>query len=87
MRNADPQIGQGYPAVAQLRRGNAEQPGQHAVVYGERGVGKTSLVSVAAEVLAASGVVTARTTCDRSDGYESVWRKALGELRFTVTKP
>ena len=65
----------------------AEQPGQHAVVYGERGVGKTSLVSVAAEVLAASGVVTARTTCDRSDDYESVWRKALGELRFTVTKP
>ena len=44
----------------------AEQPGQHAVVYGERGVGKTSLVSVAAEVLSASGVVTARTTCDRS---------------------
>ena len=65
----------------------ADQPGQHAVVYGERGVGKTSLVSVAAEVLAASGVVTARTTCDRSDDYESVWRKALGELRFTVTKP
>jgi Cdc6-like AAA superfamily ATPase len=65
----------------------AEQPGQHAVVYGERGVGKTSLVSVAAEVLAASGVVTARTTCDRSDDYESVWRKALGELQFTVTRP
>jgi Cdc6-like AAA superfamily ATPase len=65
----------------------AEQPGQHAVVYGERGVGKTSLVSVAAEVLAATGVVTARTTCDRSDDYESVWRKALSELRFTVTKP
>jgi Cdc6-like AAA superfamily ATPase len=65
----------------------ADQPGQHAVVYGERGVGKTSLVSVAAEVLAAAGVVTARTTCDRSDDYESVWRKALGEVHFTVTRP
>ena len=65
----------------------ADQPGQHAVVYGERGVGKTSLVSVAAEVLAAAGVVTARTTCDRSDDYESVWRKALGEVQFTVTRP
>jgi Cdc6-like AAA superfamily ATPase len=65
----------------------AEQPGQHAVVYGERGVGKTSLVSVAAEVLSAAGVVTARTTCDRSDDFESVWRKALGELHFTVTRP
>jgi len=65
----------------------AEQPGQHAVVYGERGVGKTSLVSVAAEVLSAAGVVAARTTCDRSDDFESVWRKALGELHFTVTRP
>lgn len=65
----------------------ADQPGQHAVVYGERGVGKTSLVSVAGEVLAAAGVITARTTCDRSDDYESVWRKALGEVQFTVTRP
>jgi Cdc6-like AAA superfamily ATPase len=65
----------------------AEQPGQHALVYGERGVGKTSLVSVAAEVLAATDVVTARTTCDRSDDFESVWRKAVGELQFTVKRP
>jgi Cdc6-like AAA superfamily ATPase len=67
--------------------GVADQPGQHAVVYGERGVGKTSLVSVAAEVLGAAGVLTARTTCDRSDDYESVWKKALGEVQFTVTRP
>ena len=65
----------------------AEQPGQHALVYGERGVGKTSLVSVAAEMLGAANVVTARTTCDRSDDYESVWRKALSEIHFTVTRP
>lgn len=65
----------------------ADQAGQHAVVFGERGVGKTSLVSVAAEVLGAAGVLTARTTCDRSDDYESVWKKALGEVHFTVTRP
>lgn len=67
--------------------GVADQAGQHAVVYGERGVGKTSLVSVAAEVLGAAGVLTARTTCDRSDDFESVWKKALGEVQFTVTRP
>jgi Cdc6-like AAA superfamily ATPase len=67
--------------------GVADQHGQHAAVYGERGVGKTSLVSVAAEVLAAADVVTARTTCDRSDDFESVWRKAFDELEFTVTRP
>ena len=56
------------------------QPGQHAVVYGERGVGKTSLVTVVAELLAGSGVATARAICDSSDDFSSVWRKALSEI-------
>jgi len=56
------------------------QPGQHAVIYGERGVGKTSLVAVVAELLGSSGVLTARTTCDSGDDFSSVWRKALGEI-------
>jgi hypothetical protein len=56
------------------------QPGQHAVVYGERGVGKTSLAAVVAELLASSGVLTARTACDSGDDFSSVWRKALGEI-------
>ena len=56
------------------------QPGQHAVIYGERGVGKTSIAVVVAELLASSGVLTARTTCDSGDDFSSVWRKALGEI-------
>src|SRR5262249_38888361 len=52
----------------------------HAVVYGERGVGKTSLAAVVAELLGSSGVLTARTTCDSGDDFSSVWRKALGEI-------
>jgi Cdc6-like AAA superfamily ATPase len=64
-----------------------DQPGQHAVVFGERGVGKTSLVTVAAETLAATNVITARTTCDRSDDFETVWRKALDELLLTTSRP
>lgn len=56
------------------------QPGQHAVVYGERGVGKTSLAAVVAELLTSSGVLTARTTCDSGDDFSSVWRKAFGEI-------
>ena len=66
------QIAELFSAVA--------QPGQHAVVYGERGVGKTSLSAVVAELLASSGVLTARTTCDSGDDFSSVWRKALGEI-------
>jgi hypothetical protein len=56
------------------------QPGQHAVIYGERGVGKTSLAGVAAEMLASANVLTARATCDVSDDFSSVWQKSLGEI-------
>jgi AAA ATPase domain len=66
------QIAELFSAVA--------QPGQHAVVYGERGVGKTSLAAVTAELLASSGALAARTTCDSGDDFASVWRKALGEI-------
>ena len=63
------------------------QPGQHAVVYGERGVGKTSLVTVVAGMLRAGEVVSARATCDRSDDFGAVWRKALDEIEITVASP
>ena len=56
------------------------QPGQHAVVYGERGVGKTSLTAVVAELLRGSNVATVRVICDSSDDFSSIWRKALGEI-------
>ena len=56
------------------------QPGQHAVVYGERGVGKTSLVNVTAQMIRDSNVLVARATCDASDEFGSVWRKALEEI-------
>jgi energy-coupling factor transporter ATP-binding protein EcfA2 len=62
------------------------QPGQHAVVYGERGVGKTSLVTVVAEMLTGSGVRAARAICDSSDDFGSVWRKALSEISFERTE-
>ena len=61
------------------------QPGQHAVIYGERGVGKTSLAVVVAELLRGSGILVARATCDSSDNFTTVWRKALSELSFSTT--
>ena len=62
------------------------QPGQHAIVYGERGVGKTSLGLVAAELLGAANVLSAWATCDASDDFSSLWRKALGEIGLTTTR-
>jgi Cdc6-like AAA superfamily ATPase len=62
------------------------QPGQHAVIYGERGVGKTSLAVVTTEMLRSANMLVARATCDVSDGFDTVWRKTLDEIEFrTVT--
>jgi Cdc6-like AAA superfamily ATPase len=55
------------------------QPGRHAVIYGERGVGKTSLAAVMA-ILVQGTTIAARTNCDGTDSYSSVWRKALDEI-------
>lgn len=59
------------------------QKGQHAVVYGERGVGKTSLANVLASFLPAQGaraIITPRINCDSSDTFCSVFGKAIQEV-------
>ena len=62
------------------------QPGQHGVIYGERGVGKTSLAAIAVELLDAANMLTARATCDVSDDFSTVWRKALSEIEFRTSR-
>lgn len=58
-----------------------DTPGQHAIVFGERGVGKTSLANFIAR-RRATEMIVAQTACDGSDTYDTIWRKALGEIRF-----
>lgn len=64
------------------------QRGFHAVLYGERGVGKTSLANIIAQTFQGlSGWIVARVTCDASDSYASIWRKALKDIQIAVSKP
>lgn len=62
------------------------QSGQHAVVYGERGVGKTSLGLVTSELLRGAHVLTVWATCDVSDDFSSIWHKALGDIGLASTR-
>lgn len=59
------------------------QRGRHAVLFGERGVGKTSLASVLREYLEAAGqsVIAPRVNCDDGDDYPAIWRKAFDDLQ------
>lgn len=64
------------------------QPGQHAILYGERGVGKTSLANVLATFLRGYATVIApRIGCFSTDTYSDLWRKAFNEIRFTTEQP
>lgn len=54
--------------------------GQHFVVYGARGVGKTSLANIINTKLA--NVVVAKVTCNKEDNFKQLWQKALSKVNF-----
>jgi Cdc6-like AAA superfamily ATPase len=59
------------------------QPGNHAILYGERGIGKTSLAKVLHEILQKKGVevTTAEPiNCDWSDNFSSLWHKTFRRI-------
>ena len=60
------------------------QKGFHAVLYGDRGVGKTSLANVLSAFLQEVGatVLFVRANCDATDDFSSLWRKVLREIRI-----
>lgn len=61
------------------------QRGQHVIIFGERGVGKTSLANVLTEFV--GGVILApRVNCDAADDYSSVWRKVFGDIDIGTTR-
>lgn len=55
------------------------QPGQHGLIYGERGVGKTSLAFVTS-LMVAGKWPTLNINCDSGDNFASVWNKVLDGL-------
>ena len=64
-----------------------QSAGQHAVIYGERGVGKTSLARVAMQMATAqSGILALRVNCDGSDDYDSLWQKVLDEVQIVAAE-
>lgn len=60
------------------------QPGRHVVLYGERGVGKTSLANVLSELLVPTDSnfreYAVRVNCTVDDTFESLWRRVFDEL-------
>ena len=62
------------------------EPGRHLVLYGERGVGKTSISQVL-EVFVPVGrqrVVYSRKACAPGDSFDSIWRKFFRDIQFSI---
>ena len=60
------------------------QKGQHAAIYGERGVGKTSLAKIAKEIADKEKIFSAHVTCDSSDDFNSIWLKVFEEIHVVL---
>lgn len=61
------------------------QRGQHVALYGERGVGKTSLANVLAAFFTGRGVGTlysVRVNCSTADKFATLWKKIFRELEL-----
>jgi Cdc6-like AAA superfamily ATPase len=61
------------------------QPGQHAILFGERGVGKTSLANMLRTHVINIGntpIVAARVNCVSEHTYSTVWRAAIDEIEL-----
>ncbi|WP_167465468.1 ATP-binding protein [Nocardia brasiliensis] len=64
-------------------------PGQHAIIFGERGVGKTSLsymVRDAFDGQAPDATVCVRLACSADDDFSSLWQKLHGRLTLELEK-
>lgn len=70
--------------IRQLVEAIAER-GRHAIVYGERGVGKTSLSQVVPFMLPrkVQRVQPIRKAADPSDNFASIWRKIFREIEIS----
>lgn len=57
------------------------QRGQHVIIYGERGVGKTSLANIlASRMEARTPVLSPRINCDSMDNFGSLWQKLFMQV-------
>ncbi len=59
-------------------------PGRHPVVFGQRGVGKTSLANILAESI--EGIYPLRTSCDGSDTFTTIWHRVLAAVPLQIDR-
>jgi Cdc6-like AAA superfamily ATPase len=63
------------------------QRGQHAAIFGNRGVGKTSLANVIASKLTGNvAIIAPHINCNSTDNFTSLWRNVLSSIDLIQKK-
>ncbi|MCW4462669.1 ATP-binding protein [Sphingomonas sp. BT-65] len=75
----------GRQSQIQKLRDTLVSKGRHAVVFGEKGVGKTSIVSIFhLGVTRTSRVHRIYVQCSKRDEYKDIWIKAFKRIKFII---
>ena len=59
------------------------EDGEHAILYGERGVGKTSLANIMTSSY--TNLFPVKITCNRQDTFKTLWQRSLDKIQFSKT--
>ena len=75
----------GRRAIIRRLIDDVNQAGQHAIIYGERGVGKTSVANVLSDFLqpfTSETIVSARVNCYGETTYRQIWESLFREVEL-----
>ncbi len=59
------------------------EAGQHAILHGERGVGKTSLAYIM--MTSYTNLYPVKITCSRDDDFKTLWQQTFNNIQFSQT--
>tara|TARA_R110002051_G_scaffold167780_2_gene238468 strand:+ start:2000 stop:3169 length:1170 start_codon:yes stop_codon:yes gene_type:complete len=74
-----------YGRKAQLEKicDSINEEGQHSILYGERGVGKTSLANIMTDSI--TNLYPIKVTCNRKHTFTSLWAEAFNQIQYSTT--
>jgi energy-coupling factor transporter ATP-binding protein EcfA2 len=84
-----------FPQIDKMFEATSER-GKHVVLFGERGVGKTSLAKLFSNFFPKTlrHIIAVREQCDPTDDFSSIWKKVFKDIHVrmeengeTVTRP
>jgi len=65
-------------------RETVKEKGQHAIMYGHRGAGKTSLANMCLYLY--ENLMSIKVSCNRNDSFQSIWERALRKISFAQSE-